>query len=92
MEALNPEITALGGFVLGLIAAGASATLSARRREHAIQNHLDTLANQSQTIANYIANWVHAVGEGLSRKELFEELIQAIQSTTSATTVCVFEH
>ena len=91
MNPITPDISALGGLLAGLGAAGLAAGIYIQRREDQFQNHLQTLANQAQTTGNYIANWVHAVGEGQSRKELFEELIKAIQATTDANTCCVFE-
>jgi phosphoserine phosphatase RsbU/P len=81
-------------FVLGAIA-GACIVLglyiSARRELARIDEEKQLVFQEKQIVVDFMHGMVEALGEGLSREELFQRIVHAAILSTGALSACVFE-
>ena len=81
-------------FLLGA-ASGALALfwlgVEARARADRIEEEKMVLAQEKQLVVDFMHHMVQALGEGLSREELFQRIVHAAILCTGALSACIFE-
>ena len=81
-------------FLMGA-AAGALAVywlgMKARARADRLEEEKLRLAQEKQIVVDFMHHMVQALGEGLSREELFQRIVHAAILCTEALSACIFE-
>ncbi|HUJ42637.1 MAG TPA: GAF domain-containing SpoIIE family protein phosphatase [Opitutaceae bacterium] len=81
-------------FLMGA-AAGALVVLSlgmrARARADRLEEEKQQLIQQKQIVIDFMHHMVRALGEGVSREELFQRIVHAAILCTEALSACIFE-
>lgn len=81
-------------FVLGVLLGAAVAAVfywRARRQAMRIDEEKTSLLEERQIVLDYMHTMVDAVGERLSRDELFQRIVHASILSTGALSACIFE-
>jgi sigma-B regulation protein RsbU (phosphoserine phosphatase) len=64
---------------------------SARRENMRLDEQRQMLAQEKLIVFDFVHNMVEAIGEGVTRQELFERVVHAAILSTGALSACIFE-
>jgi sigma-B regulation protein RsbU (phosphoserine phosphatase) len=64
---------------------------SARRENTRLDEQRQMLAQEKLIVFDFVHNMVEAIGEGVTRQELFERVVHAAILSTGALSACIFE-
>lgn len=81
-------------FLVGLIAGGAlffGLFVKARREQERLRRERQLVFQEKEIVVEFMHDMVDALGEGLSREELFQRIVHAAILSTGALSACVFE-
>ena len=75
----------VGGILVGLL------YLSARREAVRLDEEKQHLEQEKQIVVEFMHSMVESVGEGLSRRDLFQRIVHAAVLSTGALSACAYE-
>lgn len=81
-------------FLTGLLAGGAISFglyLKARRECERVREEKQLIFQEKEIVVEFMHDMVEALGEGVSRQELFQRIVHAAILSTGALSACVFE-
>jgi len=84
----------MGFFLFGLLVGGViflGLFLKARREREQVRAEKQLVFQEKEIVVEFMHDMVEALGEGLSREELFQRIVHAAILSTGALSACVFE-
>lgn len=82
------------GLLIGLVAGTIGMAWfwwSARREVNRLDEQKQMLLQENQIVIEFMHNLVEAIGEGVTREELFQRVVHAAILSTGALSACIFE-